>query len=238
MQEQEFSRICKELGVYNWTERVALRWLYEERGVSPNALAYTHGGGRPDFVQMTSDGKYGFEVKSLVDSRYITFPRRQYNSLKRWNGEVLVFGEESSPLAVIPFSELPQDGGQVYGVEIHILKSQPAYYTTLATSMDEKIELEKLRGEIETKTSLPQSDWADMLLQAMYAMLCDTALTQFAYANRMDIKHFLVTCPYCEADNTIQGRYRLYWMVECSFCHRRFVAKRRIMKKAVGDFFV
>ncbi len=209
---------------------LAIEWLNSTKGVKLEELYRGDTPGDPDFIYK---GHYGYEIKTL-HGKSISFERGRYNSLRDWDGEVLVFrAGDDKPKAIIPFGKLPVKGGQCMNVNI-LIREAGSNRAMIALNANEKVELERMRGEIETKI-LPQDDWADMLLQAMCAMLCDVELIRFCYANRMGIKHFIACCPHCDTDNTIEGRYRLYWMLECSYCKRRFVAKRRITKKTAAD---
>jgi len=203
---------------------IAFEWLHDSKGIKQDELYHGTSPGEPDFIYK---GHYGYSAK-ILHGKYITFEEKQYRSLCDWeDGEVLVFKTgDSKPIKVIHFSRLPKDGGEYSGIKIRLIGANNGR-AMIATSISEKVELERIRGEIETKI-LPQSDWADMLLQAMYAMLCDVGLIRFSYTKRMGIKHFIAPCPYCNTDNTIEGRNKLYWMVECLYCKRMFVAKRKI----------
>ena len=150
-------------------EYKAIEWLVNSKGIPMAELVR---GGEKGMPGLTHLG-YGYEVKTLR-GRTITFEKRQYESLRQnWLGEVLVFRENdlgSEPCMLIPFDKLPLDGGKCMGIKVHLVKSSSLYQCTIATSVDEKSELERIRGEIETKT-LQQRDWADILLQAMYQVL-------------------------------------------------------------------
>lgn len=218
--------------IRNKVEQAALNWLCNAGKIPESELV--HGGryGEPDFIRR--DGS-GYEVKTL-NRGYIQFERRQYNSLRRRHGQVLVFKKDSvNPHVIIPFSDLPADGGHYMGIGISITKSPSKYYTTMAFSVDEKEILEQMRGLIETRV-FPQKDWACVVFQAMCAILCDLGLIEFAFADRIHPKYFLALCPYCGEENTIEGRFKLYWLVECTCCKRKFVAKRRVTKKVIADY--
>ena len=217
------------------SEQTALRWLCNTKKLSPATVVHTRGGGKPNFIIRYDTG---YEVKSLDKYSKIVFERRKYDSLRlKWKGDVLIFRDgETNPCVIIPFDDLPINGGRCMGVNIQIRPSPKSYYATIALTVDEKDEMEILRGEVETKT-LPQDDWAVLLLQAMYAMLCDLGLIQFSYAKRLSPKHFIMECPHCSGDNDTEGRQRLYWKVKCTHCKRVFIAKREEVRKTPMDYF-
>lgn len=211
-----------------YTEWIAFNWLLEEHNIK--AVDIFHGSEftDPTFVYM---GNIGYEVKTM-NGRTVTFVRGKYDTLRDgWQGEVLCFkGKAESPEAIIPFTELPENGGTICGVHI-VLINRTSRQSMVAVSPDEKEKMEIIRGIIETKT-IPQNDWGDMLVQALCAVLYDQALIKSVNAKRIGSKYFVADCPYCDKTlNQLDVGVKLYWLQKCTGCGREFVAKRKLENK-------
>lgn len=213
-----------------YTEWVALNWLYEERQVKPEDIFHGSEFTDPTFVY---NGNVGYEIKRL-NGKTITFIHGKYDELKEnWqHGEVLVFQPKSEePYLIIPFSDLPNNGGRIEDVRILLLDKSTSERSMIAVSADEKEILEVIRSIVETK-SIPQKDWGDMVVQSFCAMLRDQSLIKSVIAKRIGTKFFVAECPYCDnATNQLDIGNKLYWLQKCAKCGREFVAKRALEHK-------
>jgi hypothetical protein len=202
----------------------AYDWLIDKKGLEAVEISFGDEPGDPDFIYY---GTHGYEVKSL-SHHSITFSRAQYKSQLQWGKDCdLIVMEPGNdiPVYVVPFSQLPPNGGDYNGkFSITLTRSDP-YRSMIAVTRDEKDRLEKIRGLIETKLSVHARSWPDLIRQALCCVLQDRALLPAVIVDRMGIRFFKAKCPYCNTDHPFKDDIKLFWLITCEHCHEEFIVK-------------
>lgn len=218
--------------ITNRSEFKAVKWLTVDKEIPITDLARTNGHGKPDFIYIPTE--YGYEVKLLNRHHGAIFSERQYNNLRKMIGEVLVYRDEDviyEPYAILPFADLPEPAQvmKCHGIDLYLSPSPDTYYLSIAMESSIKDEMETLRSEVEKRFG-EQNGWGRMMIQAMYAVLCDTGLYRFTEALRVGVRYYVAHCPFCGEQMQLlpEGKDILYWFVQCT-CGKKFVARRKVV---------